>query len=171
MHNKIHHNAGFTLIEMIISVALIAIAISIFVQTSGVFNDRLSLILKRVETDTSLLRLAVYLRDLSQIADSTEISVGQETAAFSREGEGVFAKCSFDMQKRDVSCAFNHQAGVMVVVQAYSLADHGFADAFWASSTLNNIERFALILDPAKPKSRSVKIDFGILPGVREIFP
>ncbi len=162
---------GFTLIEMIISVALIAIAISIFVQTSGVFNDRLSLIVKKAETHASLLRLAVYLHDLNQIADYAEVSDDQTRIVFSKEGIGVFAECDFGTAKNEIECGFIHAAGARVVVSLFSLANDGFPDAHWATSTENGITRFALLLNPANPRSRIIKIDFGILPGVQEIFP
>lgn len=160
---------GFTLVELIISMALITVAIVVFVQVSGPFRDRLALISKRVETKMALMRLAIYLHDLKSISDSVSISDDSSAIIFEKNGIDL-ARCGPNQFASMIECSFHSHAGMPVPI--FSMSDNGFNELEWSTSSLsvNGIVRHALIIGgpqsvlSAMPIRTSV--DFGILPGV-----
>lgn len=175
---RMRSSSGFTLIELIISMALIVVAISIFIQTSGAFNDRLSLILKRIETKTQLLHLTVYLRDLSVISDSISFAGASNEIVFEKNGD-AFARCGRDASGSSIQCVFESSSGLSPrpSVPIFNLSEHGFSDMAWESTSINGVTRHALVLmRPGRSagimnRSQKIEIFFTLLPGIHEIFP
>jgi hypothetical protein len=128
--------------------ALISIAIAIFVQTSGMFNDRLLLIQRRAETKLALMHLSVFLDDLSEVKD-----VPAECPIMPNEIVCIFHSPPADSEKR---------------IPIFSLATHGFVNALWATSTTDGVLQHSLILTDAA--SKNIRVNFGIFPGVHFIY-
>lgn len=146
--------SAFTIIELIMSMALISIAISICIQTSGMFNDRLLSIHRRAESRMDMMRLAIYLDDLSEVADVKAIC---PIEAGTGTGEIL----------REISCTFHHPEnfpGTDLTIPIFSLAEHGFVSGEWIPADLPDDTVQSLLLTAAT--GRTARIDFGIFPAV-----
>lgn len=138
---------GFTLIELMLSMALIAMAIVILVQTSGMFNDRLLMLQKRAEAKTALMHLALYLDDLHGVMN-------------------VATRCG--QISSEISCIFySGPGGAEKRMPIFSLAQYGFTLAEWGTDVENNLTRNFLQLTDGK--SKQTIIHYGIFPGVTVI--
>ncbi len=150
--NKLNVLSGFTLIELLISMALISIVIVILVQTSGVFNDRLLMIQKRIESKIALMQLALYLGSLKGVINvSTMCNHHNDPNQISTPTE--------------ISCSFySGPNGTEKVLPIFPLSKYGFVSAEWGTSTDHGVTRHFLLLKDSK--LQKVKVHYGIFPGV-----
>ncbi len=139
-------SGAFTLIELILSMALISVAVIVFVQASGMFADRLSRIQKRAATESDLMRLALYLDDMQDIVE-------------------VSSMCGPDAESRELVCTFHSNPdGSEKRVPIFSLATNGFVSAEWGVTAEHGITlRYITLVDGA---SRKTIVHYGIFPGV-----
>lgn len=118
--------AGFTLLEMLISMALISIVISIAVDSSGSFEARLQAILFRTDKEIHLRQLTLYLNDLYRISDVVQIS---ESKADFYKSDHLIAIC--DQESSEFACTFDPD-GIYrnpKKIPIFNLADQGYLSA------------------------------------------
>ncbi len=139
-------SGAFTLIELILSMALISVAVIVFVQASGMFGDRLSRIRKRAAIESDLMRLALYLDDMQDIAEASSL-------------------CGPDAESRELVCTFHsNPGGSEKRVPIFSLATNGFVSAEWGITSEHGVTlRYLALVDVASRKSI---VHYGIFPGV-----
>ncbi len=148
MKNKRESGKGFTLVELVLSMALLSILIAVSVQASDTFSYRLALLESRALRHVALMRLSLYLDDLHETADiPSRCQIGAATIS-----------CSF----------FSGPGGTERLVEIFSFAEQGFSSASWGEEAIGGVTRHFLLLDDGK--GNRIRVHYGIFPGVFHVY-
>jgi prepilin-type N-terminal cleavage/methylation domain-containing protein len=187
---NIRHKAAFTLIEMLISMMLISVAISVFLQASEMFGDRLQAIIREAETRTAMMLLASFLDDAADSSDMIEQKWGvtplpdyvqdvpgmhdahassSEQIMFWKDGrqimtcvnEGVYLQCYYPFPGETEIV----MSSLTRNSDVFRLAEHGFVNAQWIRTEQNDVATYSLEMTEATGKK--FRLDFGIFSGIR----